>query len=437
MSTHTLNRKDTLALGFMTFAFFFGAGNLIFPPLVGFLAGKNMMLAMFGFLLTAVGLPMFALIAVAKTNGQVMGLLPKGLATLLSFILFIIIGPAFGVPRTALVSYHIGFKAFMGGGLPSFSFFGLTLDLAQCLFTLVFFILVLFLGFFPGKLIDIVGKLLTPVLMVLLLGLAISLMVVPLSSFGPAQGHYAVDPFTNGLLQGYNTMDALGALVLGILLINVLREKGINRKSVQTRYLVRAALIAALGLAFVYITLFYLGATAGILGKGANEGGLILTSYVTEHYNKMGLMLLSVTVTLACLTTAVGVLGACAEYFHEQLPRLSYITYLVIFSIISVFVSNIGLPELIRISEPVLWVVYPMAIALIVSTFLTARFAFPALSHLLIVSVAFIFSCIDALREVGLHVSFLSFMPLQAQELTWLLPTVLMMFLCLLLRKST
>ncbi|MCL1125189.1 branched-chain amino acid transport system II carrier protein [Shewanella surugensis] len=436
MSTHTLNRKDTLALGFMTFAFFLGAGNLIFPPLIGFMAGKNMMLAMFGFLLTAVGLPLIALIAVAKSNGKVLGLLPKGLATLLSFIIFIIIGPAFGVPRTALVAYDIGVSPFLKGALPNLNFLGLSVNLVHCFFSVVFFTVVLFFAFSPGKLIDTVGKVLTPILIMLLIGLAISVVVLPSSVIGSPQGDYILNPFSSGILQGYNTMDALGALVFGILLIDVLRQKGINKKRIQTRYLVIAALIAALGLAFVYISLFYLGATSKDFVSPPRDGVVILTRYVTEHFHDVGLILLSIVVTLACLTTAVGVLGACAEFFHEQLPRLSYTTYLIIFSIICIVVTNVGLPALIHISAPVLRVVYPMAIALIVSTFLTSRFAFPALSHLLIVCVALIFSSIDALTQVGINMHFLSFMPLQTEELTWLLPTILMIFFCLLLRKS-
>ncbi|WP_298770448.1 branched-chain amino acid transport system II carrier protein [uncultured Shewanella sp.] len=437
MSTNKLNRKDTLALGLMTFAFFLGAGNLIFPPFIGFWAGKNMMLAMFGFLLTGVGLPLLALMAVAKSNGQVFALLPKSVATFLSFLIFIIIGPAFAVPRTALVAYDIGFLPFLGEHLPQLNVWGLNINFAQCLYTLVFFILVLFFALSPGKLIDTVGKTLTPIMIILLLCLAIAVMVLPSIPLQNAQGDYQSNPFISGVLQGYNTMDALGALVFGILLIDVLHQKGINKKGMQKRYLVRGALIAAMGLAFVYLGLFYLGATSTDLGYIPNDGGQVLTSYVTQHFHYWGLILLSMVVSLACLTTAVGVLGACAEFFNEQLPMLSYTSYLILFSIVCIIVTNVGLPELIMMSEPILRVIYPVAIALIVSIFLTSRFSRPTFSHCLIVGVTFIFSCVDGLANIGVTFHFLSFMPLQAQALTWLLPTALTIALCLLLRKST
>ena len=151
MIINKLNRKDTLALGLMTFAFFLGAGNLIFPPFIGFLAGKNMMLAMFGFLLTGVGLPLLALIAVAKSNGQVFALLPQCVATCLSFLIFIIIGPAFAVPRTALVAYDIGFSPFLGQHLPQLNIWLLDINLAQCLYTFVFLFLCYFLHYHQGS----------------------------------------------------------------------------------------------------------------------------------------------------------------------------------------------------------------------------------------------------------------------------------------------
>ncbi|WP_299004969.1 branched-chain amino acid transport system II carrier protein [uncultured Shewanella sp.] len=435
MSINKLNRKDTLALGLMTFAFFLGAGNLIFPPFIGFLAGQNMMLALFGFLLTGVGLPLLALIAVAKSNGQVFALLPKSVATCLSFLIFIIIGPAFAVPRTALVAYDIGFSPFLSEHLPQLNVWLFDINLAQCLYTCIFFILVLFFALSPGKLIDTVGKVLTPIMIILLLSLAASVMLLPSEPLTMAQGNYQFNPFTNGILQGYNTMDALAALVFGILLIDVLHQKGVDKKSMQTRYLVRAAMIAAMGLAFVYLALFYLGATSIHLGYFPSDGGQILTSYVTQHYHYWGLVLLSMVVTLACLTTAVGVLGACAEFFHKQLPVLSYTSYLMLFSIICIIVTNVGLNELIMTSEPILRIIYPVAIALVVSTFLTSYFSRPHLSHCLIVGVAFIFSCLDGLAKLGVIFHFLSFIPLQSQGLTWLFPTVLMVVLCLLLRK--
>lgn len=434
LQKNQLSLADTLGLGFMTFAFFLGAGNLIFPPLAGFLAGENMTFAMFGFLFTAVGLPLLALIAVAKANGNIMALLPAGVATLFAVTIFIIIGPAFAAPRTGLVAFEVGFKPFLNDTSTTVQIANLTFNLAQLLYTFAFFAVSMVFALFPGKLLDNVGKVLTPVLLLLLVGLAVSVIILPGSDVQVASGDYAYHPLITGILEGYNTMDALASLIFGILIIDILRKKGIESPKIQTQYLIRAALIAAAGLAFVYISLFYLGATAGDLAMNATNGGQILTNYVVREFGSFGLVLLSSVVTLACLTTAVGLLSACSEFFNDTFPAISYRLFVVILSIICALVANVGLSELISISVPVLMMIYPVAIALVLVTFLTERFAHPVFSHRLVLSVALLFGVVDALKEAGVNVNVLDFMPLQHQGMAWLLPTILTILGCLCLK---
>ncbi|MCL1125190.1 branched-chain amino acid transport system II carrier protein [Shewanella surugensis] len=434
MQKNQLSLADTLGLGFMTFAFFLGAGNLIFPPLTGFLAGENMTFAMFGFLFTAVGLPLLALIAVAKANGKIMALLPVGIATLFAVTIFIIIGPAFAAPRTGLVAFEVGLKPFLDDTSATVQIANLTFNLAQLLYTFAFFSVSMVFALFPGKLLDNVGKVLTPILLLLLVGLAVSVIILPGSDVQAASGDYASHPLITGILEGYNTMDALASLIFGILIIDILRKKGIESPKIQTQYLIRAALIAATGLAFVYISLFYLGATAGDLALNVTNGGQILTNYVVREFGSFGLVLLSSVVTLACLTTAVGLLSACSEFFNETFPAISYRFFVVILSIICALVANVGLSELISISVPVLMMIYPVAIALVLVTFLTERFAHPVFSHRLVLSVALLFGVVDGLKEAGVNVDVLDFMPLQHHGMAWLLPTVVTILGCLFLK---
>ncbi|WOT05734.1 branched-chain amino acid transport system II carrier protein [Shewanella youngdeokensis] len=427
---------DTLGLGFMTFAFFLGAGNLIFPPLAGFLAGENLTLAMFGFLVTAVGLPLITLIAVAKANGKIMSLLPPVAATALAVAIFIIIGPAFAAPRTGLVAFEVGFKPFLDSAEATFAIAGVSLNIAQLLYTLSFFGLSMVLALFPGKLLDNVGKVLTPILILLLVGLAVSVIVLPGSPLVAAVGDYQTNPLTKGVLEGYNTMDTLASLIFGILIIDILRKKGITEPKAQTGYLIKAALIAAAGLAFVYIALFYLGATAGDLALGAENGGVILTNYVTHQFGTTGMVLLSTVVTLACLTTAVGLISACSEFFNELMPKLSYRGFVVLLSVICATIANVGLAQLISISIPVLMTVYPVAIALVAVTFLTERFAKPETAHRIVLSVALFFGIIDGLKAAGVDVSVFEFMPLHAEGMAWLLPTAIAIIACLLFNNK-
>ena len=436
VQTTKMSVSDTIGLGFMTFAFFLGAGNIIFPPFAGFLAGENMTLAMLGFLVTAVGMPLMGLIAVAKSNGKIMALLPSLAATILAIAIYIIIGPAFAAPRTALVAFEIGAKPFIENPDATAVIAGQVLNISQLIYTLVFFSIVLVLSLYPGKLLDNVGKVLTPVLLFLLIGLSISVIVIPGSEIGAPTGEYINSPLTKGIIEGYNTMDTLASLMFGMLIIDLLRKKGVSNAADQTRYLIRAAVVAASGLAFVYVSLFYLGASAGDLADGASNGGQILTNYVTKEFGTLGTFLLSLVVTLACLTTAVGLVTACSEFFNELNPKLPYKGLVVFLSCVCAIVANVGLNQLITISIPILMAIYPVAIALVLVTFLTSSFPRPALSHRVVLSVALFFGIFDGLQTAGVDMSMLNFLPLHKEGMAWLIPTTIVAIVCLFIPKK-
>ncbi|UCX05767.1 branched-chain amino acid transport system II carrier protein [Shewanella sp. HL-SH4] len=436
MQTTKLSIIDTFGLGFMAFAFFLGAGNLIFPPFAGFLAGENMSLAMVGFLLTAVGMPLIGLIAVAKSNGKIMAYLPPFAATALAIAIYIIIGPAFAAPRTSLVAFEIGARPFIADPDAVVMIAGQAINIAQLIFTLVFFTIVMFMSLYPGKLLDNVGKVLTPILLTLLVALAMSVMFISGSTVGSPSAEYLASPLSKGIIEGYNTMDTLASLMFGMLIIDLLRKKGVNNVADQTKYLIRAAIIAASGLAFVYISLFFLGASAGDLAKGASNGGVILTNYVDHNFGMLGIVMLSTVVGLACLTTAIGLVTACSEFFNELLPSVSYQRFVIIFSVVCATVANVGLSQLIIISIPVLMTIYPVAIALVLVTFITPQFARPELSQRLILSVALAFGVLDGLKTGGFDMSMFNFLPLHAEGMAWVLPTAIVSAVCLFLPKS-
>ena len=426
---------DTMGLGFMTFAFFLGAGNLIFPPLAGFLSGENMNLAMLGFLITAVTLPLITLIAVAKANGKIMGLLPPLAATVFAVAIYIVIGPAFAAPRAGLVAYEMGFKPFLADSSATFMLAGITLNVSQLIYSVIFFGGAMLLALYPGKLLDSVGKILTPIMLALLVALAASVFMTPGAEISHAVGDYQSNPLTKGILEGYNTMDTLASLIFGMLIIDILRRKGVSDSKAQTKYLIQAAFIAAAGLAFVYISLFYLGATGGDIAAGADNGGVILTNYVNREFGEFGKILLAAVVTLACLTTVIGLVTACAEFFNELIPSLSYRTFVIIISLICATVANVGLSQLISISVPVLYTIYPVAIALVAVTFLTEKFSMPEFSHRIVLSVALVFGVIDGLKAAGVNMDLVNFMPLHSEGMAWLLPTGLTIIACLLVKK--
>ncbi|MCC4799721.1 branched-chain amino acid transport system II carrier protein [Enterovibrio norvegicus] len=414
----SLKVSDILALGFMTFAFFLGAGNIIFPPQAGFLAGEHTFSAMLGFLITAVGLPLIGIIAVAVAGGGWKGLtrdLPTSVATLMAVLIFIIIGPAFAAPRAGLVAYEMGFKPFLTGAG----------QLELSLFSVVFFAIAMFFSLSQGKLIDTIGKLLTPALFAALAVLAIAVVVNPQGDIVAAQGAYVDQAFTTGFLEGYNTMDTFAALMFGMLIVDVIRKKGITSESQTCKYLIYAGIIAAGGLAFVYISLFYLGATASSVAGGASNGGEILAAYVLALFGPAGQIILSTIIILACLTTVIGLVSACSDYFSTLTDKLSYRQWVVVLSIACAVVANVGLTQLIAISVPVLFALYPVAIALIALTFVRRFMPNPAMAYRVVLSVSLIFALIDAAKILGIDVSLFNVLPLFTYGMAWLMPTVI------------
>lgn len=417
----------------MTFAFYLGAGNIIFPPLAGFMAGEHLLAAMCGFLLTAVGLPLITLIAVAKgSSGGCAGgwtgmtrYLPGWAATALAIAIYIIMGPAFATPRTGLVAYEMGLKPWLGESGQH----------GLLLYSLLFFALVILVSLNRGRLLDAVGKYLTPALMVMLLVLAVGVFMAPQGTMPDASGDYVETPLIKGMLEGYNTLDTLASLMFGALIIGLLRRKGIEDYPSQFKYLTIAGLISAAGLSAVYISLFYLGNSAAGVASDTSNGGAIVNAYVLSLFGQPGQFILAAIITLACFTSAVGLLCASADFFHS-LAGWTYRKWVLLMGCLCILVANVGLSELIRLSIPVLVAIYPVAIALVLVTFAQGGFGRPRMVFRAVLLVAFLFGCLDGLGAAGMQMDAFAFLPLFDKGLAWLLPTLLTCGLGILVRPS-
>lgn len=400
----------------MLFAFFLGAGNIIFPPLAGQLAGENLMPAMFGFLLTAVGLPLITIVAIAVAGGTWDHLtqdLPKKAAVVMAALIFIIIGPAFAAPRTGLVAYEMAVKPFF-------------IEASQTnltAFSVLFFVVAMLFSWFQGRLIDLIGKVLTPVLFLGLIVLALAVFIDPQGEMIGATGEYLTQPLTKGFLEGYNTMDTFASLMFGMLMVDALRGKGITERAATTKYLIFAGCIAAAGLAFVYISLFYLGATSATVAAGADNGGLVLSQYVQALFGPYGQIVLSVIVLLACLTTAIGLISACSDFFSSK-TSLSYKHWVLINGSVCALVANVGLAQLISLSVPVLFALYPVAIALVALTFVRSKLPNTRFAYRAVLLVSLLFALLDAAKVAGMDVSAFNMLPLFEIGMGWVLPTL-------------
>jgi len=414
---------DLLALGFMTFALFLGAGNIIFPPSAGMAAGELVWHAALGFLLTGVGLPLLTVVALARVGGGMDRLtapLGKVAGTGLAVAVYLAIGPLFATPRTAVVSFEMGIAPFSGNsGTPLF------------IYTLVFFAAMLFLVLNPGQLVNRIGKFITPVLLAALLVLGGAAIFAPAGEVGVATEGYRASPLIKGFLEGYLTMDTLGALVFGIVIATAIRDRGVTEPALVTRYSMIAGVIAAIGLSLVYLALFYLGASSQGIAAGAENGVQILTTYVQHTFGTPGSLLLAVVITLACLTTAVGLTTACGEFFSGLLP-VSYRTVVIVFALFSLLVANQGLTQLIGVSVPVLVGLYPLAIVLVALSLLDRFWVSPSRVFMPVMAVTLIFGVVDGLAAAGFSdwvPTLFTQLPLADQSMGWLVPVLVMLVL--------
>jgi LIVCS family branched-chain amino acid:cation transporter len=416
---NALKGRDILALGFMTFALFVGAGNIIFPPIVGLQAGPHVWMAALGFLVTAVGLPVVTVIALAKVGGAMDALsspIGKVAGGLLAAVCYLAVGPLFATPRTATVSFEVGLAPLTGDT-----------PLALFLYSLVYFVLVFWISLYPGRLLDTVGRFLAPLKIFALAVLGIAAFALPAGDIGVAEPAYVAAPFSQGFINGYLTMDTLGALVFGIVIVNAIRSRGVSSPKLITRYAIIAGLIAGLGLALVYISLFRLGSGSHAIAAGAGNGAVVLHAYVQHTFGSLGSGFLAVLISLACLVTAVGLTCACAEYFSRVLP-LSYKTLVILLAAFSLLVSNLGLTKLIAFSIPVLTAIYPPCIALVALSFCKDLWHSQGRIMAPVMLVSLLFGMVDALKGAGFGdwlPSQLAHLPLSDQGLAWLVPSVI------------
>ncbi|MTI14885.1 branched-chain amino acid transport system II carrier protein [Sansalvadorimonas verongulae] len=411
-----MRRSDLLGLGLMVFAFFLGAGNLIFPPWAGQLSGENLWLSLAGFLATDVGLSLLAIIAIAMA-GSVENLtrdIPAPLALTFWVTAFIIIGPAFAVPRTSVVAYEVGILPWVGQDS----------QLYLAIYSLIFFAAVGWLCLNPGQLITIVGKILTPILAIVLGAICMAMIFEPPVVFGAGRGPWAEHAMLEGAIQGYLTMDTLGALAFGIVIAASVRRFNITDKKSVVKYTIQASLIAGLGLSLVYLGLFYLGGISRDIVPDARNGGHILSEMVIHLLGGGGQFALSAVITLACITTAVGVTTSFGDHFHHRWPNVGYRFWVVLVSLLSMLVANAGLNTLLKVSIPVVVAIYPVAIIIIFVEILRQKVVITSRCMRVALAVVFAFSCLDGLSaaEVLGADSFVHSIPLFDNGLGWLVP---------------
>ena len=421
-----LKKKDLLTLGFMMFSVFFGAGNLIFPPALGQAAGVNTLPAMLGFMTTGVGLPLLGIMAIALAGGEYVPLLRRRtfpwFATALLIILYLIIGPLFAMPRTGAVSFEIGIRPFMSEG---------DITIPQLIYTAFFFGASYYLSLNPNKLIDRVGKMLTPALLVVLVILFLRAFGSPLGDVLEATGPYVDAPYAQGFQDGYQTMDLLATIAIGALVVGAVRYRGVTDTHAIGKACLAAGLITVFLMACVYGSLAYLGATSvTVLGHSEN-GGQLLAGAVRLFFGAAGNVLLALIIILACITTCCGITSSAAMFFHKLFKKKISYERLLLFSILFSFgASNIGLTQIIALAVPFLVAIYPLVIVFVLLSLFDRFIGWRSSIYQGAVLFTFVFSLTDALHAAGLGPASLyglltQYVPFYGVMMGWVCPAAL------------
>ena len=423
--------SDFVFIGLALFAMFFGAGNLIFPPAIGVRSGPDWFIGFLCFFIADAGLAVIGMLSMVKANGRienVTGVIGKTPSTILATAVILCIGPGIAIPRTATVTYGLGLAPV----------FNIAADNKWALpvFSVVFFLIVLALTIKPTRVVDIVGKVLTPVLVVALLIMIVIGFVSPKGSISdPLPGTQTVQ---YGILNGYQTMDGMASLFFAIIVISAVYAKGYTSRKDSTSMTIKASVVAGILLFIVYGGLAYLGATTGTLWKslvgipvksgGVDQAGLVI-NITNALMGKAGVVILGIVVALACLTTAIGLTSATAEYFHKlSKGKLKYSHMVIAVCVFSAFICNLGLATILKIAVPILLLVYPIVVLLLVVTlfrrFINKQWAYKlaAIAALIVSAITVLGDTFDSLKE---SFAFIHKLPLDAYGFNWLIPTLI------------
>ncbi len=347
-------------IGTMLFGLYFGAGNLIFPIQLGQLAGTNFWFALIGFLVTAIGLPFLGILAIGLSGSNGLRDLASRIhplfGVIFSLALYLTIGPFFAIPRTATVPFVVGFE-------PYISAEHTTILLA--VFSFIFFAIVYYFSLNPAKIMDYIGKVLTPAFLVVLFILIIISIVKPMGHFQQPIGDYIQSSFMTGFKEGYNTMDALASLAFGIVVINAIKNAGITDRKEIAKATWKSGIFAMALMTLIYGLITYMGASSIEAVGTFDNGGLIFAAVADHYFGSFGAILLAVIIVLACLKTSIGLITSCSEFFHEVFPKISYKWFVFILCVVSFSIANFGLNNIIQFAIPVLMFLYPLAIVLI------------------------------------------------------------------------
>lgn len=405
--------KDCVVIGFALFSMFFGAGNVIFPPYLGLQSGSEWLLGFVAYYISDIGLAMLTIFVLLRTDGPdgITGHLGKVPAALLMSVVVLCIGPLVAIPRTAATTFEMSVLPL----LPSAS---------SLVVSVIFFALILLLCIKESAVVDIVGKVLTPLLLLGLLVLIIKGIVSPLGK--PANITWVDSVVSTGLKAGYQTMDVLAAMVFGIIILKSAADKGYKDSAERNGIVQGAAILSGVLLLVVYLGLAYLGASVSRIYKTPLTRAELIINIVTLLLGKVGVAVFGIVVALACVTTAVALVSSAASFFcNLSGGKIKYSLLVTIICVFSAAAANLGLDRIVAFASPILNVVYPPMLVIILLSI--AGDKLPDWLYRVCVGAALVFSAVCTFNRSD----FVTSLPLYGMDLAWLLPTLVVLALCL------
>ncbi len=406
------NLLDGTVIGAALFSMFFGAGNMIFPPYLGLKSGTAWIIAFLLYFIADVGLAIIALIAQIKVGGARPLLEPFGkrMGPIFMFIVMLCIGPIITIPRTAATTYELSIT-------PLFQNFNMPF------FYVIFFTVVLLLCIKKSAVVDIVGKILTPVLFVGLMILIIIGVINPLGEINiPPR---TVSVVASSIEAGYQSMDVLAALIFGVLVIGSLNDRGYNKKEEKFRVTAISSAVSGVALMVIYLGLTYLGASASAhYNMHITRTELLISIIKTLIPGTTGIIFFAVIAGLACLTTAIALTGSAAEYLSNITKnKIKYPVVVILICIFDTLISCLGVEQLINIASPILSIIYPPILVIVILSLIREKLnlaCFRAAGY-----TALLISVASVLPLFGFELPFIRMLPLSSIGFAWLIPSAI------------
>ena len=420
-----MKARQILSITLTLFAVFFGAGNMIFPPAMGQQAGENYIQALAGFILTDAGIALLGMIAVVLVGTEVSDLgelVSRRFAVFLSVCIYLLIGPLFALPRTGSVSFELAVRSYVTES---------NVWWVSLIVTGIFFGLTYYLSGNPKKVVNLIGKYLTPVLLICITLIFLACIFLEKSprgqiqygSIGAPKGSYAQIPFFQGMIEGYYALDGPAGLVFAIIIINAVRGFQVKTKKNIVKYTLLCGAGAALILSVVYYMLTYIGA---VTLTPFSNGGSLLHAVASDLLGPAGGIVLGIAVFFACMTTSIGLTTSFADYFHELLPDISYKKITAIVCLFSFVISNVGLDMLVKVALPVLMMIYPVTVVLVVLSFFKKWIGERKMVYVLGMLFAFCVAFIDGMQSVNIMfgpvTELCQQLPFYELKLGWIIP---------------